>query len=178
MTVSHQTTDHAVAGDTHDSVVVSETVAGLLRIRSEFAFVAKGPYDKVAPLFGADAERVWAGDYWNPRFLYPNPARDVEGMVFSTQQNDLHATWLNTAFDLEAGHVQYVYFVPETLATMIDIRVARQGALHTAAHVTYTRTALRSEANDKVREMADIDRHAGEEWRSAINKALKSIRGE
>ncbi len=168
MTTSHQTVDQAAA-DRHESTVVSEAAAGLERIRSEFAFIARGAYNIVVPLFGAHAERVWAGDYWKPRFLYPDPVADVPGMVFATHQSDLHATWVNTAFDLEAGHIQYVYFVPETLVTMIDIQVSRQGAYHAAVYVTYTRTALRPEANDKVREMAEIDRNAGEEWQGAIN---------
>ena len=169
MTASHETAGSTEETECHESVVMSENVAGLERIRSEFAFVAKGPYEKVAPLFGADAERVWAGDYWHPRFLYPNPVMDVPEMIFTTEMEGLCATWVNTAFDPAAGHMQYVYFVPDILVTLIDIRVSRQGAHHTAVNVTYTRTALRPEANAKVREMADIDRNAGGEWQSAIN---------
>ncbi|MBI5267061.1 MAG: hypothetical protein HY851_07500 [candidate division Zixibacteria bacterium] len=178
MTVSHQTTEHAVGANPHESVVKSETVAGLLRIRSEFAFVARGPYDKVAPLFGAEAERVWAGDYWNPRFLYPNPAHDVEGMIFATEMDGLGATWVNTSFDLKTGFIQYVYFVPDMLVTMIDIRVTRQGEFHTGVYVVYTRTSLKPEGNDDVRKRAEHDRNAGEEWRTKINEALKSITSE
>ena len=36
---------------------------------------------QTAPLFGANEERKWAPD-WKPQFVYPNPARDQQGMVF------------------------------------------------------------------------------------------------
>jgi hypothetical protein len=167
---SHQNHSHA----TGSGGISTEVSSGVERLQTEFAFIANAAYDQVVPLFGAHAERAWAGEYWDPQFLYPNPPRDVPGAVFSTHQNGLRATWINTAFDLEIGHIQYVYFVPETLATMIDIKVSRQGASHTAVQVIYTRTALRPEANDKVREMAEIDRNASEEWRNAIDGAMKA----
>src|SRR5438552_12609459 len=86
---------------------------GSARERSRFEFIAHAPYAQVFPLFGADKERVWAGKEWDPTFIYPKPAIDVEGAVFTVQHG--HATtvpWVNTAFDPQRGHVQYVYVVP------------------------------------------------------------------
>jgi hypothetical protein len=43
------------------------------------------PFAKAAPLFGPEGERAWAGKHWNPEFIHPQPARDVEGAVFTIQ---------------------------------------------------------------------------------------------
>ena len=53
---------------------------GSARERSRFEFIAHAPYAQVFPLFGADKERVWAGKEWDPTFIYPKPAIDVEGV--------------------------------------------------------------------------------------------------
>ena len=154
---------------------------GTARERAEFEFVAHGPYAQVFPLFGADKERVWAGKDWDPSFVYPRPANDVPGAVFTI--NHGHATvvpWVNTAFDSQSGHVQYVYVIPDSLTTLIDIRVAPQDAQNTKVKVLYERTALRAGGDDRVRRMAEHDRKSGPEWSEQINGYLKSVssRGE
>jgi hypothetical protein len=150
---------------------------GTARERAEFEFVAHGPYAQVFPLFGAEKERVWAGKDWDPTFVYPNPANDVQGAVFTVSHG--HATtvpWVNTAFDPQSGHVQYVYIVPDTLTTLIDIHIAPQDAQSTKVNVIYERTALRAGADDRVRRMAAHDRQSGPEWGEQINKYLASAR--
>jgi hypothetical protein len=149
---------------------------GTARERAQFEFVAHGPYAQVFPLFGAEKERVWAGKDWDPTFVYPNPANDVQGAVFTVQHG--HATtvpWVNTVFDPQSGHVQYVYVVPETLTTFIDIHIAPQDAQNTKVNVMYERTALRAGADERVRRMAEHDRKAGPEWSQQIDKYLKTL---
>jgi len=149
---------------------------GTARERAEFEFVAHGPYAQVFPLFGAEKERVWAGKDWDPTFVYPNPANDVQGAVFTISHG--HATtvpWVNTAFDPQSGHVQYVYVVPDTLTTLIDIHIAPQDANNTKVNVIYERTALRAAGDERVRRMAEHDRKSGPEWGEQINKYLASL---
>jgi hypothetical protein len=144
--------------------------------RAEFEFVAHGPYAQVFPLFGAEKERVWAGKDWDPTFVYPNPANDVQGAVFTVQHG--HGTtvpWVNTVFDPQSGHVQYVYIVPDTLTTLIDIHIAAQDANNTKVNVMYDRTALRAGADDRVRRMAEHDRKSGPDWSGQINQYLASV---
>jgi hypothetical protein len=126
------------------------------------------PFDQVAPLFGANEERKWAPD-WNPQFIYPTPARDQQGMVFKVPKGQFTSVWVNTAFDLEAGHIQYAYLVSETMATLIDIHLTRESGQKTAVTVVYERAALVSEANEHVQRFADEDAAAGKEWGDAIN---------
>jgi len=101
------------------------TQGAVVHVENEFEFTVRAPYDKVAPLFGAHGERAWGGEDWDPRFLHPQPAQDLEGEVFTVAHGHKSATWVNTAFDLQTGHVQYVYVLPDTQAVLIDIHLQR-----------------------------------------------------
>jgi hypothetical protein len=135
-----------------------------------FAFTANAPLEQVAPLFGADKERVWAPK-WNPQFVYPLPASDEEGMVFNVAHDHLHAVWVNTLFNLKDGRFQYVYVIPEALLTVINLKLTPQGD-KTRVEVQYDRTALSPEAESHVRHMAEGDRRFGPDWEKQINTYL------
>jgi len=153
--------------------------ATLAHVRNEFEFTVHAPYAKAAPLFGADAERAWAGKDWNPRFLFPASAPfDVPGAVFTIEHGGHHATWVCTIFDLKAGRVQYVYTIGGAVATLIDIRLFAPDSKSTQVQVVYERTALKPEANDHVKEMGESDRDSGKEWQEAIDRYLKTTVGE
>jgi len=146
----------------------------LVHVKNDFQFVAHGPYQAVAPLFGAQGERAWGGKDWDPQFLYPQPARDVEGAVFTVAHSHHHSTWINTAFDLDAGHVQYAYVIPDAQAVLIDIHLHAQDANSTDVKVSYERTALASDFNEHVARQGEHDRNSGPEWQRDIDGYLKS----
>ncbi len=145
-------------------------------VRTEFAFAVHAPYKTVAPLFGPEGERAWASDNWNPRFVYPQPARDIEGAVFRVSHGHRHATWINTAFDLDQGHIQYVYVIPEMMVTLIDLHLSKAGDDTTDVRVAYERTALNSAANEHVREFGARDKNSGKEWGDDIGRYLENQR--
>lgn len=154
------------------SLPAQETSNGELRhTRTEFHFTANASLEKAAPLFGADEERKWAPD-WNPRFIYPSPARDQQGMVFQVAHGPYGSTWVNTAFDLDSGHIQYAYVLNDSMVTTIDIHLARASAEKTTVSVVYERTSLRPEANEHVQHFATGDATAGKEWAEQINRYL------
>jgi hypothetical protein len=163
---------HAAARAFHGN----QAAPGSARAHTEekFAFTANAPMDQVAPLFGADKERVWA-PHWEPQFVHPLPAADREGMVFTVAHDHLRAAWVNTAFDLDfehkTGRVQYVYMIPDLLVTVITLNLKPE-ANQTHVEVEYDRTALSSEADDHVRHMAKQDRESGPEWEKQINTYL------
>ena len=136
-----------------------------------FEFTADAPMERVVPLFGADKEHVWVPK-WNPQFIHPSPAADVQGMVFTIAHHHLTATWVNTEFDLANGRIQYVYVIPDVMLTTITLRVKPQGE-RTHVEVEYDRTALTPDADARVREMGEQDRVSGPEWEKQINQALK-----
>ena len=126
------------------------------------------PFDLVAPLFGAHEERKWAAG-WDPKFIYPNPARDQLGMVFTVPKGQFTSVWVTTAFDLAAGHIQYAYVITEIMTTLIDINLTRESGRKTGVTVVYERTALAPGGNAHVQQLADEDARAGREWGDAIN---------
>lgn len=154
------------------SLSAQEPMGGaLIHTRTEFRFTANAPFEQVAPLFGANEERKWSPD-WNPQFIYPQPAHDQPGMVFKIMHSQHDAIWVNTAFDLASGHVQYTYILAAAMATLIDIHLTRDGTQKTGVAVVYERTALIPEANLHVQHFAQGDERAGKEWEEAINGYL------
>jgi hypothetical protein len=148
----------------------------LAHTHSEFSFVVHAPMAVAAPLFGAEAERGWGGESWNPRFLYPQPASDIQGAVFRVKKGRHDSTWVATAQDFRGGHVQYVNVIDGVMATLIDIHISAPAANETAVTVLYERTALRSEANEHITAQASKDKAYGPEWASAIEDCLKASR--
>ena len=146
----------------------------LAHTHEEFSVIVKAPYDKAFPLFGAYEERKWAKGF-DPHFIHPSPPRDQQGMVFTWELSGAPSVWTNTAFDLATGHVQYVYFVQDTMVTLIDIRLTKAGAAETRVDVVYERTALRPEANEQVTQHAQADRNRGSEWDAMINGYLAEV---
>jgi hypothetical protein len=97
-------------------------------------------------------------------------------MIFKVDHSDHSSIWINTAFDLGAGHIQYAYVLNDAMATTIDIHLTRESAQTTGVTVVYERTALIPEANEHVQHFAKGDEKAGKEWEEAINGYLaKSI---
>ncbi len=149
----------------------------LAHTRTEFKFTTNAPFEEAAPLFGANEERKWAPD-WKPQFVYPQPARDQQGMVFQVAHGSYTATWVNTAFDLAGGHFQYAYVLRDAMVTTIDIHLTRSGTQKTDVNVVYERTALTPEANDHVAHFAKGDEKAGKEWQEQINGYFEKTQGQ
>ena len=148
------------------------------RTQTDFDLVVPLPCPQAAALFGPEGERPWAGPHWDPQFLYPQPARDTEGAVFTVHHGSHDAVWVNTAFSLDNRHFQYVYFIPGILVTVIDVRFnplpAAGDDSTTAVHVVYTRTAITPEGNAHVATLTEGDKKAGTEWQQAIDAYLAS----
>ena len=146
--------------------------AEVVHVSNSFHFEVAAPLERVAPLFGPEGERGWAGKHWNPEFLYPRPAKDVQGAVFLVQHGPHTSVWMNTVFDLSGGRMQYVAFIDDVVVTTVDVKLVSIDSSHTSADVTYTRTALQPAANDDVRAMGESDRESGPDWQKSIEKCL------
>ena len=150
----------------------SPTSAREARVHTEetLTFNARGTMSDVAPMFGADKERLWATD-WDPQFVHPHPAADERGMVFGVDRHKRHEIWVNTEFDLQSGRIQYVYVIPDVMVTVITLRLTPLGK-GTGVDVKYERTSLSPEADEHVMQMAEGDRRAAPEWQKAVNGYL------
>jgi hypothetical protein len=141
-------------------------------VSNHFQFVIHAPLSRAACLFGPEGERCWAGEHWNPAFLYPQPGKDVQGAVFTVQQGAHTSVWINTVFDLANGRMQYVSFLPDTLVSTVEVRLTPLDSASTSVEVTYARTALRVESNDEVFTRGKSDRESGPHWQAAIESCL------
>ena len=97
-------------------------------------------------------------------------------MVFTVPKGQFASVWVNTAFDLAAGHIQYAYVLNDVMATLIDIHLTRVSGQKTEVAVVYERTALVPVANQHVQHFADEDAAAGKEWGDAINSYFAKLR--
>ncbi len=144
-------------------------------VRSSFSLVVHAPYRETAPLFGPNGERGWSEGHWDPHFFYPQqPGQDVPGAVFAIQHGSMKSIWVNTIFDIEGHHLQYVYVIPDALVTMIDVNFTPIDELNTRVNVVYTRTALEAAANEHVRALGASDAKSGEHWEKAVNDYIQS----
>jgi hypothetical protein len=144
----------------------------LAHVRSTFSFTVNAPQKIVAPLFGAHLERAWA-EGWDPQFVYPLPAEDKPGEIFTVNHGGHVSTWVNTALDLEKGHIQFTYVVPQATAVLIDIQVTASGPSTSRVEISYERTALSAEVNDHVHQQGEQDAKSGPHWQKAIENYLK-----
>ena len=129
------------------------------------------PYPAAAPLFGPEGEAPWAGKHWNPKcFIRSRPRCRRHGLHHSARNDK--AVWVNTLLDTAARHFQYVYFLPEMMVTVIDVRFKMIAADVTGVNVVYTRTAFTPEGNEHVSAMTEDDKTAGKDWEQAINASL------
>ena len=143
-------------------------------VQNVFQFTIAAPLKVVAPLFGPNGERCWAGRHWDPEFLYPQPGNDIEGAVFTVQHDGHKSVWVNTRFDPGEGVMQYVSFIPDALVSTIDVKLTPMDSSTTGVEVTYRRTALSSAANEDVVAMGKSDSQSGPKWQSGIESCLKA----
>jgi len=148
--------------------------AALVHVTNRFSLVVNAPLRDAFPLFGPEGERVWAGKHWDPKFVFPQPSKDVQGAVFTLLHGTQKVVWVNTLFDVDAGRIQYVYFIPDALVTTIDLHLEAASVTTTNVEVTYTRTALSEEANEHVQALGQNDRDSGKDWEGSINAYLKA----
>jgi hypothetical protein len=148
-----------------------------VHVRNSFEFVISAPLDRTAILFGPDGERCWAGQDWNPVFLYPQPEKDVQGAVFTIQRGPHKSVWVNTIFDPLAGRMQYVSFIPERLVCVVDVCLTSVDSSSTRVEVAYARTALDTAANDEVEALGKSDSKSGPDWQQAIERCLTGQNG-
>ncbi len=144
-----------------------------VQVKNSFSFGVHAPLREVAPLFGPEGERCWAGKHWNPVFVWPRPAKDVQGAVFTVQHEGRTGVWVNTVFDTVAGRMQYVAVVPDAMTFTVDVKLTPVSGSLTKVDVTYTRTALDAGLNEEIEEMGNRDRENGPYWQKEIEGALK-----
>jgi hypothetical protein len=86
--------------------------------------------------------------------------------------------WVNTRFDVDGQHFQYVYFLLDLMVTTIDVRFKSLDLDTTGVSILYSRTAITAEGNEHVTEMSEGDKRAGRDWQKAIDAYLAGPKPE
>jgi hypothetical protein len=143
-----------------------------VHVSNSFEFIAEASVADVTPLFGARREAEWLSG-WDPQFVYPTPARDVPGAVFTVRHGNMEGTWVMTEFDLEGGHIQYVATIPKVMLSVINVQLRSGGANMSHVLVRYDRTSLDPSMSEHVRERGKADLESGPEWGEHLNSFLR-----
>jgi hypothetical protein len=145
-----------------------------MHVETTFEVRVRAAYAETAELFSPEGERAWAGEHWDPKFIYPAPARDQQGAVFTISLGAVQAVWVVAQHDLEGRHFKYVYMIPDVMVTMIDVEFRSVDSTTTQVEVTYARTATSADGDEHVKAMSEGDQKAGAEWQEAIDRYLAS----
>jgi hypothetical protein len=144
-----------------------------VHLETSFDVRVHAPVAETTKLFTPEGERAWAGEHWNPQYVYAaGPTRDAAGAVFTIQHGLSRAVWIVTRRDDRAREYDYAYFIPDVMITSIRVTFEPVSADTTNVRVTYERTALSPEGEAHVAAMARADKAAGVEWQSAIDKYI------
>jgi hypothetical protein len=154
------------------------TLEPLMHTSTSFDVTVHLPLAETAPLFGPEGERPWAGKHWDPQFIYPQPAHDEAGAVFTVKHGPLNAVWVITQFDVAARHFQYAYFIPDIMVNTIDVRFSALDATTTRVNVVYARTAVTTAGNEQVAAMTESDKRSGKVWQEEIDQYLAARKPE
>ena len=149
------------------------TGGGRVHLETSFDVLVHAPVGDATKLFTPEGERAWAGERWNPQYVYPAGAtRDAVGAVFTIQHGPLRAVWTVMRRDDVARKYDYAYFLPDLMVTSIRVSFEPVNPDTTNVHVSFERTALSPAGEAQVVAMTERDKRAGAEWQSAIDKYL------
>jgi hypothetical protein len=155
------------------SLVGAADAKGLEQRTQSFTINLKGSIAEVTPLFGPVREAEWAPS-WKPRFLHPAQDAQAEGAVFTTvASNGKERLWLLTAYDVDAGRVEYVFIAPGFTANEIKILVRPDGDRQCKATITYRHSAIAPKGNEEVEKLSpQWAQQQRAHWETAVNAVL------
>jgi hypothetical protein len=138
----------------------------------------KGSLGQVFPLFGPIKEQEWA-EGWQPRMLLAHSEDIEEHMVFQTDPYHNAEvgpyTWVVSKLDPANASIEYTVFADARLWWITIQCEELEGALTTAATITYTYVGL-NEHGSMLNELAleAMYRHELKDWEKALNHYLET----
>jgi hypothetical protein len=139
-------------------------------VSTTMTFVVKAPMQKAAPLFTPTGMQCWLGSHFQPEIVHAQLVKDTAGAVFTMQQGPQKSVWVNTLLDVKDGRMQYAMFVPDTMVTIVEVRMISDGKDATRVELTHTMTALSADARAALKSM-------GTQSQEHIAAAQKAIEG-
>ncbi len=144
------------------------------RVSRTYEQKINGTFKEIMPLYCPVRELDWV-ESWNPQIVYSNSGLVEKDCVFITPNGNDDVVWIVTDYDIEKGHVEMFYHVPNILVTKLEIQLTQLTETQTEAVLIYSKTSL-SKEGDKV--LADFTRENYEimmdSWEKAMNHYLKT----
>ena len=144
------------------------------RISHTYEHTINGTVEEIMPLYCPVREVDWC-EGWNPKVVYSNSGLVEKDCIFITSHGDDNFVWVVTDYDIEKGHVEMVYLIPNVLVTKLEIRLTPISKEITKAEITYSKTSL-VEIGEKVLEKFTKEEYdiMMDSWEKAMNHYLKT----
>ncbi len=133
-----------------------------------------GSIETIMPLYCPVRELEWC-ENWNPEKVISKSGVVEKDCIFITTHGKHEVTWIVTDYNIERGHVEMYYLVPDVIVTKLEIQLAYLSKEKSKAVITYSKTALGETGNQVLEEYSkesyDI---MMDSWEKAMNHFLKS----
>ena len=144
------------------------------RVSHSYEQTIKGTIEDIMPLYCPVREVDWC-ENWNPKAVYSNSGVVEKDCIFITSGGKKNIVWVATDYNIEKGHVEMFYHIPEVLVTKLEIQVTAISEATTKAVLTYSKTSL-GKMGDKI-----LDEFTNEDydimmdsWEKAMNHYLET----
>lgn len=144
--------------------------------RVSFAYeqTINGTIKEIMPLYCPVRELDWC-ENWNPKVVYSNSGLVEKDCIFITLHEDVDILWIVTDYDIEKGHVEMFYQIPNALVTKLEIQATPIGENKTKALLSYSKTSLGKLGDKIIKEFTkeEYDKMM-DSWEKAMNHYLKT----
>lgn len=144
------------------------------RITHTYEQTINGSIQEIIPLYCPVRELEWC-ENWNPSAVYSNSGVVEKDCIFVTPHGDTDIVWIVTDFNLEQGHVEMFYHIPNVLVTKLEIQVLPMSKKKSKAVITYSKTSLSKIGDKALEEFTETSYNTMmDSWEKAMNHYLKT----
>jgi len=128
----------------------------------------------IMPLFCPVRELDWC-ESWNPKVVFSQSGLVEKDCIFITEQGETEVVWIVTDYDINKGHVEMFYHVPEVLITKLEIQLSAINSKQSKAVITYSKTSLSTLGNKLLNAFTKESYDTMmDSWEKAMNHYLRT----
>lgn len=144
------------------------------RISHSYTQTINGSVKEIMPLYCPVRELDWI-ERWDAKEVYTNSGYVEDDCIFTTSHGDDDLVWIVTDYDINKGHVEMYYVVPDLMITRLEIQLTPLSGKTTNALITYTKTSI-SEKGDKALKLFTKEQyeHMMLSWEKSMNHYLET----
>ncbi len=144
------------------------------RVSHTYEQIIDGTIEEIMPLYCPVRELDWC-ENWNPKAVISHSGLVEKDCVFITPHGDEDIVWIVSDYDIEKGHVEMYYHVPDMLITKLEIQVSQISPNKTKAILTYTKTSISEKGDELIKSFTKESYNTMmDSWEKAMNHYLKT----